>query len=75
MTTLTRILSLTAACALVVLAGATPARAGEPAQKRASVGAHAPSVTACQTFKRAISRRTCVARLERAMPINTAANK
>jgi len=42
MVPLTRILSLTAACALVVLTAATPARAGELAQKQASVGTHTP---------------------------------
>ena len=47
MVPLTRILSLTAACALVVLTAATPARAGEFAQKQASVGTDKPSVTQC----------------------------
>ena len=42
MVPLTRILSLTAACALVVLTAAIPARAGEFAQKQASVGTHKP---------------------------------
>ena len=65
MVPLTRILSLTAACALVVLTAATPARAGEFAQKQASVGTHKPSVTQCGMLKRAISRRACQARLER----------
>jgi hypothetical protein len=45
MVPLTRILSLTASCALVVLTAAVPARAGEFAQKRASVGTDKPSVT------------------------------
>ena len=57
MVPLTRILSLTAACALVVLTAATPARAGEFAQKQASVGSDKPSVTQCGMFKRAMSRR------------------
>jgi hypothetical protein len=55
MVPLTRILSLTAACALVVLTAATPARAGEFAQKQASVGSDKPSVGGM--FKRAMSRR------------------
>ena len=75
MVPITRILSLAAACALVALTPATPARAGEHAQKQASVGTHTPGVTQCGTFKRAISRRTCHTRLERVAPINTAANK
>jgi hypothetical protein len=69
MVPLARIL-LTAACALVVLTAATPARAGEFAQKQASVGSE-PSVTQCGMLKRAISRRACLARLEIVAPINT----
>ena len=75
MVPLTRILSLAAACALVVLTAATPARAGEFAQKQASVGTHTPRVTQCGTLKRAISRRACHARLERVAPIKTAAEQ
>ena len=75
MVPLTRILSLTAACAFVVLTASTPARAGEFAQKQASVGTQTPSVAQCVTFKRAISRRACHARLESVAPINTAANR
>ena len=75
MVPLTRILSLTAACALVVLTAAVPARAGEFAQKQASVGTHTPQVTQCGMLKRAISRRACLARLESVAPINTASNK
>lgn len=73
MVPLTRILSLTAACALVT--AAIPARAGEFAQKQASVGTDKPSVTQCGMLKRAISRRACHARLESVAPINTAANR
>ena len=75
MVTLTRILSLAAACALVVLTASTPARAGEFAQKQASVGTHTPQVTQCGMLKRAISRRACVARLEQDTPVKTAQNK
>jgi hypothetical protein len=75
MVPLTRILSLTAACALVVLTAVTPASAGELAQKQASVGTHTPGVTQCGMLKRAISRRACQARLERGAHINTAENK
>ena len=75
MVPLTRILSLTAACALVVLTAATPARAGEFAQKQASVGTHTPQVTQCGMLKRAISRSACVARLEQDTPVKTAQNK
>jgi hypothetical protein len=75
MAPLTRILSLTAACALVVLTAATPALAGERAQKQAPVGTHTPQVTQCSMLKRAISRRACVARLERGVHIDTAENK
>ena len=75
MVTLTRILSLAAACALVVLTASTPARAGEFAQKQASVGTHMPQVTQCGMLKRAISRRACVARLEQDAPVKTAQNK
>lgn len=74
MVTLTRILSLTAACALVVLTAA-PASAGELAQKQASVGTHTPGVTQCGMLKRAISRHACVARLEQDTPVKTAQNK
>ena len=73
MVPLTRILSLTAACALVT--AAIPARTGEFAQKQASVGTDKPSVTQCGMLKRAISRRACHARLESIAPINTAANR
>ena len=75
MAPLTRILSLAAACALVVLTASTPARAGEFAQKQASVGTHTPQVTQCGMLKRAISRRACVARLEQETPVKTAQNK
>ena len=75
MAPLTRILSLAAACALVVLTASTPARAGEFAQKQASVGTHTPQVTQCGMLKRAISRRACVARLEQDTPVKTAQNK
>jgi hypothetical protein len=75
MVPLTRILSLTAACALVVLTAAIPAHAGEHAQKQASVGTDKPGVTQCGMFKRAISRRASHARLERGVHINTAENK
>jgi hypothetical protein len=75
MVPLTRILSLTAACALLVLTAAIPARAGEFAQKQASVGTDKLSVTQCGMLKRAISRRACHARLESVAPINTAANR
>ena len=75
MVPLTRILSLAAACALVVLTASTPARAGEFAQKQASVGTHTPQVTQCGMLKRAISRRACVARLEQDTPVKTAQNK
>ena len=75
MVPLTRILSLTAACALVVLTAATPAHAGEFAQKQASVRTHTPGVTQCSMLKRAISRHACVARLEQDAPVKTAQNK
>ena len=75
MVPLTRILSLTASCAFVVLTASNPARAGEFAQKQASVGTDKPSVTQCGMLKRAISRRACHARLESVAPINTAANR
>ena len=75
MVPLTRILSLTAACTLVVLTASTPASAGELAQKQASVGTHTPQVTQCGLLKRAISRRACVARLEQDTPVKTAQNK
>jgi hypothetical protein len=75
MVPLTRILSLTAACALIVLTAATPARAGELARKQASVGTHTPGVTQCSMLKRAISRRACQARLEQDTPVKTAQNK
>lgn len=75
MVPLSRILSLTAACALVALTAATPARAGEFAQKQASVGTHTPGVTQCSMLKRAISRRACHARLWQEMHVKTAQNR
>jgi hypothetical protein len=72
---LTRISSLTAACALVVLAATVPASAGEFAQKQAAIGTQTPQVTQCGTLKRAIARRACVARLEQDTPVQTAQNK
>ena len=73
MVPLTRILSLAAACALVALTAATPARAGELAQKQASVGTHTPGVTQCSML--AISRRACHARLWQEMHVKTAQNR
>lgn len=75
MVPLTRILSLTAACALVVLTAATHASAGEFAKKQASLGTHASGVAQCGMLKRALSRRICVARLEQDTPVKTAQNK
>ena len=75
MVPLTRILSLTAACALVVLTAATPARAGEFAQKQASVGTHKPE---CHAMRHAQTsdltpRLSCSPREARL--INTAAEQ
>ena len=75
MTPLTRIPSLTAACALVVLAATVPARAGEFTQKQAAVGMHTPQATQCGMLRRAIARRACQARLEQKTPVKTAQNK
>ena len=76
MFSLTRILSLVAAGALVaVIAANIPARSGESAQSLAAIGLHAPSLTECRLLKRAISRRACQARLWREEPVETAENK
>jgi hypothetical protein len=72
---LTRISSLTAACALVVLTATVPAGAGELAQKQAAIGTHTPQATQCSMLKRAIARRACQARLEQEAPVKTAQNK
>ena len=73
---LTRILGLVAAGALVaVIAANIPARSGESGQGQAAIGLHAPSLTECHLFKRAISRRACQARLWREAPVETADNK
>jgi hypothetical protein len=73
MFSLTRILTLAAASALVALTAAgSPARAEEPAQ-----GRHKPILTTdeCHLQRRAISRRACQARLSDEMHIDTAENK
>jgi hypothetical protein len=76
MSSLTRILGLIAAGALVAVTAANfPARSGESGQGPAAVGAHAPSLTECRLLKRAISRRACQARLWREAPVETAENK
>jgi hypothetical protein len=73
MLSITRILSLVAAGALVaVIAANIPARSGESGQRQAAVGLHAPSLTECRLLKRAISRRACQARLWREAPVETA---
>jgi hypothetical protein len=73
---LTRILSLTAAGALVALTAASiPARAGELTQNLGQVAPHAPTLTDCRLLKRAISRRACQARLWHKMQVDTAENK
>jgi hypothetical protein len=73
---LTRFTSLAAASALVALTAASmPAHAGDSAQTLSSVGRHGHSVAECNLLKRAISRRTCQARLLREMKIDTAQNK
>ena len=76
MFSLTRILGLVAAGALVaVIAANIPALSGESGQRQAAVGLHAPSLTECRLLKRAISRRACQARLWRDAPVETAENK
>jgi hypothetical protein len=71
MSSLTRILGLIAAGALVAVTAANfPARSGESGP--AVVGVHAPSLTECRLLKRAISRRACQARLWREAPVETA---
>ena len=76
MSPLTRILSLTAAGALVALTAASiPARAGELTQNLGQVAPHAPTLADCRLLKRAISRRACQARLWREMQVDTAENK
>jgi len=76
MSSLTRILGLIAAGALVAVTAANfPARSGESGQGPAAVGVHAPSLTECRLLKRAISRRACQARLWREAPVETAENK
>ena len=73
MFSLTRILGLVAAGALVaVIAANIPALSGESGQRQAAVGLHAPSLTECRLLKRAISRRACQARLWREAPDETA---
>ena len=73
MPSITRILSLVAAGALVaVIAANIPARSGEFGQRQAAVGLHAPSLTECRLLKRAISRRACQARLWHEAPVETA---
>jgi hypothetical protein len=76
MSSLTRILGLIAAGALLAVTAANfPARSGESGQRQAAIGLHAPSLGECRLLKRAISRRACQARLWREAPVETAENK
>ena len=76
MISLTRILSFAAAGALVALtAPSIPARSDDSAHNLRAVRPHEPILAECHLLKRAISRHTCQARLERGMHIDTAENK
>lgn len=73
MASLTRILGLAAAGALVALTAASiPARADEATQNRGPVRSFESSFSECQLLKRTISRRACQARVWHAMQIDTA---
>jgi hypothetical protein len=82
---LTRILNLTAACALVALTAASiPARAEESAQDQGPVDPRASILTdqdalqqigECHLLRRAISRHACVANLWRGENMDTAENQ
>jgi hypothetical protein len=80
MFSLTRVITVTAAGALVALTAASSARAEDSAQ-----GPHQPILTTvgqadlklgeCHLRRRAISRRACQARLRDELHIDTAENK
>jgi hypothetical protein len=80
---LTRILSLTSTCALVALTATTIiARAENSGQDQAAVDAHpailtnhAAQIGQCHLLRRAISRRTCVARLRDTGYLDVAENQ
>jgi hypothetical protein len=82
---LTRILSFTAACALVALTAASiPARAEDSAPDQRPIDSRASILTdqdaqqqigECHLLRRAISRRACVAGLWREENMDTAENQ
>jgi hypothetical protein len=73
MFTLTRILSLAAAGALLALTAVSiPASAYESAPNLGPVVPHDPILAECHLLKRAIARRACQARLRREEYIDTA---
>ena len=71
-----RIVTFAAASILAVLTTASlPSHAKDPAQSPSTVSRHAYTFADCHALKRAISRRTCQARLMREMEVDTAQKK